>query len=141
MVSCFCNYQPREDVPTITTPVYLQHKLKKCKQKLEARDLAVIRAKTKQGNKRYPIITCKRPEFNCYMGHVLAKGEEVKLASGGWLHYKSKGDYFTIHRLTPVCSSSACYHSPANVSFVLTDATKILPDLIWLVIPGRSCCS
>lgn len=100
---------PREDVPTITTPVYLQHKLKKCKQKLEARDLAVIRAKTKQGNKRYPIITCKRPEFNCYMGHVLAKGEEVKLASGGWLHYKSKGDYFTIHRLTPnpsICALS-----------------------------------
>ncbi|CAN7999980.1 unnamed protein product, partial [Ixodes hexagonus] len=90
----------RDDVPTITTPVYLQHKLKKLKQKLEAKDLETIRRKTKQGNKRHPIITCKRPEFNCYLGHVIGKHDEIPLASGGWLHRKSRGDHFTIHRIT-----------------------------------------
>lgn len=90
----------REDVPTITTPVYLQHKLKKLTQKLEARDLEVIRRKTKQGNRRHPIITCKRPEFNCYLGHVVGKHDEIQLASAGWLHRKSSGDHFTIHRIT-----------------------------------------
>uniref|UniRef100_A0A6B0VDR7 RNA helicase n=1 Tax=Ixodes ricinus TaxID=34613 RepID=A0A6B0VDR7_IXORI len=90
----------REDVPTITTPVYLQHKLKKLRRKLEAKDLEEIRQKTKQGNKRHPIITCKRPEFNCYLGHVLGKHDEVKLASAGWHHRKSAGDHFTIHRVT-----------------------------------------
>ncbi|XP_029844893.2 probable ATP-dependent RNA helicase DDX28 [Ixodes scapularis] len=90
----------REDVPTITTPVYLQHKLKKLRKKLEAKDLEEIRRKTKQGNKQHPLITCKRPEFNCYLGHVLNKHDEVKLASAGWHHRKSAGDHFTIHKIT-----------------------------------------
>ncbi|EEC11686.1 helicase, putative, partial [Ixodes scapularis] len=51
-------------------------------------------------NKQHPLITCKRPEFNCYLGHVLNKHDEVKLASAGWHHRKSAGDHFTIHKIT-----------------------------------------
>lgn len=47
--------------------------------------------------KKTPIITCKRPEFNHYQGQTYPKFEGIKLASKGWLHNKSKGDYFIIH--------------------------------------------
>lgn len=50
-----------------------------------------------QAKKKLPIITCKRPEFNHYEGQSYSKYEGIKLASQGWLHNKSKGDYFIIH--------------------------------------------
>lgn len=49
-----------------------------------------------QAKKKLPIITCKRPEFNHFEGQSYSKFE-LKLASGGWLHAKSKNDYFIIH--------------------------------------------
>ncbi|XP_072938648.1 probable ATP-dependent RNA helicase DDX28 [Epargyreus clarus] len=52
---------------------------------------------TKQVKKKLPIITCKRPEFNHYEGQSYSKFEGVKLASKGWLHPKSKGDYFIVN--------------------------------------------
>lgn len=45
---------------------------------------------------KVPIISCKRSEFNHYKGQTYSKFEGVKLASKGWLHQKSKGDYFII---------------------------------------------
>lgn len=50
-----------------------------------------------QAMKKLPIISCKRPEFNHYDGQSYNKFEGVKLASKGWLHPKSKGDYFIIY--------------------------------------------
>lgn len=50
-----------------------------------------------QAKKKLPIITCKRPEFNHYEGQTYSKFESLKLASDGWLHPKSKNDYFIIH--------------------------------------------
>ncbi|KAG7305917.1 hypothetical protein JYU34_008470 [Plutella xylostella] len=50
-----------------------------------------------QANKKLPIISCKRPEFNHYEGQTYAKFEGIKLASKGWLHPKSKNDYFIVH--------------------------------------------
>ncbi|XP_053612237.1 probable ATP-dependent RNA helicase DDX28 [Plodia interpunctella] len=50
-----------------------------------------------QSKKKLPIISCKRPEFNHYEGQTYSKFEGVKLASKGWLHNKSKGDYFVIY--------------------------------------------
>lgn len=52
---------------------------------------------SQQVNKKLPIITCKRPEYNHYEGQSYSKFDGVKLASSGWLHDKSKGDYFTIY--------------------------------------------
>lgn len=51
----------------------------------------------KRATKKLPIISCKRPEFNHYEGQTYSKFEGIKLASHGWLHNKSKGDYFIIH--------------------------------------------
>lgn len=50
-----------------------------------------------QAKKKLPIISCKRPEFNHYEGQSYSKFEGVKLASQGWLHAKSKNDYFIIY--------------------------------------------
>lgn len=50
--------------------------------------------------KRIPLITCKNKEFDLYLNenkkHV-EPGEEIKLASKNWQHYKAKGDFFVIH--------------------------------------------
>ncbi|KAI5642747.1 DEAD/DEAH box helicase domain-containing protein [Phthorimaea operculella] len=50
-----------------------------------------------QAKKKLPIIQCKRPEFNHYEGQSYSKFEGIKLASAGWLHPKSKNDYFIIY--------------------------------------------
>lgn len=50
-----------------------------------------------QAKKKLPIISCKRPEYNHYEGQSYSKFEGIKLASHGWLHSKSRGDYFVIH--------------------------------------------
>ncbi|XP_071962338.1 probable ATP-dependent RNA helicase DDX28 [Antedon mediterranea] len=42
------------------------------------------------------IISAKRKEFNHYMNQKYDKFAQPKLASHGWKHKKSKGDYFTI---------------------------------------------
>ncbi|XP_015121420.1 probable ATP-dependent RNA helicase DDX28 isoform X2 [Diachasma alloeum] len=46
---------------------------------------------------RTPIIECKRKEFNFYKGTTLKKFDTIPIASQGWHHLKSKGDYFTIY--------------------------------------------
>ncbi|XP_018332350.2 probable ATP-dependent RNA helicase DDX28 isoform X2 [Agrilus planipennis] len=44
-----------------------------------------------------PLISCKRSDFNYYKNNKVTKFEAIKLASKGWTHNKSKGDYFIIH--------------------------------------------
>ncbi|KOB70916.1 putative ATP-dependent RNA helicase DDX28, partial [Operophtera brumata] len=51
----------------------------------------------KQAKKKMPIISCKRPELNHTEGQSYSKFEGVKLASQGWLHHKSKNDYFIVY--------------------------------------------
>lgn len=51
----------------------------------------------KVAKKKLPIISCKRPEFNHYDGQSYSKFEGIKLASQGWLHNKSKNDYFIVY--------------------------------------------
>lgn len=53
--------------------------------------------------KSNPFITCKRKEFNLSLNEIKYKSEKfgkVALASDGWRHNKSKGDFFTIHPTT-----------------------------------------
>ncbi|XP_050347317.1 probable ATP-dependent RNA helicase DDX28 [Nymphalis io] len=59
--------------------------------------LSYCRYYSVQAKKKLPIISCKRTEFNHYEGQSYSKFEGVKLASQGWLHAKSKNDYFTIY--------------------------------------------
>ncbi|XP_054003009.1 probable ATP-dependent RNA helicase DDX28 [Hylaeus anthracinus] len=44
-----------------------------------------------------PIIKCKRKSFNFYKGQTYSKHEKILLASKGWQHRLSKGDYFFIY--------------------------------------------
>lgn len=52
----------------------------------------------KKVNKQ-PLITCKKVEFNLYSSDPIVdrKFGSIPLASSGWKHRKSKGDYFIIH--------------------------------------------
>lgn len=56
--------------------------------------------------KRLPIITCKNQELNLYLDDKPKKPEDIVLASKGWQHYKSKGDFFTIHPQRDVLESN-----------------------------------
>lgn len=60
--------------------------------------------------KRAPIITCKNQALNLYANDNKNKSpknpEEIVLASKGWQHYKSKGDFFTIHPQRDVVESN-----------------------------------
>lgn len=47
--------------------------------------------------KRIPLVTCKNKKLDLYVGDRIKNQEDIVLASKGWQHYKSKGDYFTIH--------------------------------------------
>ena len=42
------------------------------------------------------LISAKRKEFNYYQNQKYDKFKPLALASGGWKHKKSVGDYFTI---------------------------------------------
>ncbi|CAG9785803.1 unnamed protein product [Diatraea saccharalis] len=50
-----------------------------------------------QAKKKLPIISCKHSELNHYQGQTYNKFKGIPLASKGWLHHKSKGDYFIIY--------------------------------------------
>lgn len=50
--------------------------------------------------KKIPLITCKNKKLDYFLNDVPKKrnqSETIELASKGWQHYKSKGDFFTIH--------------------------------------------
>lgn len=50
--------------------------------------------------KKIPLITCKNKKLDFFLSDIPKKrnqAEEIQLASKGWQHYKSKGDFFTIH--------------------------------------------
>lgn len=51
----------------------------------------------KQKDKEDIIIRCKRKEYNYYRGQRYSKLDDVPLASKGWTHNKSKGDYFCVY--------------------------------------------
>ncbi|KAF5308308.1 hypothetical protein FQR65_LT06301 [Abscondita terminalis] len=52
------------------------------------------RTKEESGNL---IISCKRSDYNHYSNQKYNHLDEIVLASKGWTHYKSKGDYFIVN--------------------------------------------
>ncbi|XP_071446149.1 probable ATP-dependent RNA helicase DDX28 [Hetaerina americana] len=48
-------------------------------------------------SKKAVVISCKRNEFNHFKGQTYNKFKPITLASKGWFHKKSKGDFFTIN--------------------------------------------
>ncbi|XP_031845520.1 putative ATP-dependent RNA helicase Dbp21E2 [Nomia melanderi] len=51
---------------------------------------------TETRNEELKVISCKRKDFNFYKGTTYPKRGVIPLASDGWLHRKSRGDYFYI---------------------------------------------
>lgn len=56
------------------------------------------------------IIQCKRPEFNHYRNDMYSKFDTVPLASKGWQHNKSKGDYFKINVISEAKKDTVFWH-------------------------------
>ncbi|MPC28037.1 putative ATP-dependent RNA helicase DDX28 [Portunus trituberculatus] len=93
----------------IKIPMAVQQRLKreKLKERRKQREQQV--QNSRMGNKKVPIITCRRSEFNYYYGQSYNKFSAVPLASKGWLHKKAAGDYFTINSHGSVsCLSFHC---------------------------------
>lgn len=90
----------------------------KCYLAVSRRFSAVSAAVNPEKTKRIPIVTCKRKEFDLLYGeelpHENAKFGTIPLASSGWHHYKSKGDFFHIH---PFFFNDNWRLSPSNVGF------------------------
>ncbi|GAB0095350.1 RNA helicase [Sergentomyia squamirostris] len=71
-------------------------------------------------DKKIPIITCKRKEFDLYYEQdnfpdESAKFGSLSMCSTGWHHYKAKGDFFQIH---PIEANNSWRLSSPEVDFV-----------------------
>lgn len=86
-----------DQFPVIRVPVALSEKLKREKIKVKRKERELIVDKSRRGDQSTPIISCKRKEYNHYLGQTYDKFAVVPLASKGWGHRKSSGDYFTIN--------------------------------------------
>lgn len=80
----------------LRTPVYLQHKMRQLRRKLLEEDRAAVQRRSRQGNARRPVVSCRRPQFNWNWGQTTA---DQPLASAGWARARSHGDHFTVRRL------------------------------------------
>jgi hypothetical protein len=91
-LAIFCSFQMKisEDIPTITMP----HKMVSNIQKL--RDRQKKNPVLRQRRKTPLMIGCKRSDFNHHRGQTYSDFGPRALASYGWGHRKSVGDYFTI---------------------------------------------
>ncbi|XP_068217275.1 probable ATP-dependent RNA helicase DDX28 [Palaemon carinicauda] len=83
----------------IRIPATMARTIKEAEITKEKRDQEKKKKQSQQGNKSVPVISCKRSQFNHYKGQSYSKFDEVPLASKGWHHYKSAGDYFTINSM------------------------------------------
>lgn len=80
----------------LRTPVYLQHKMRQLRRKLQEEDRAALQRRSRLGNVRRPVVSCRRPQFNWNWGQTTP---DQPLASAGWARAKSHGDHFTVRRL------------------------------------------
>lgn len=75
----------------------MQMRLKREKLKERRKEREQQMQRSRMGNQKIPIITCRRTGFNHYWGQSYSKFAAVPLASKGWLHKKAAGDFFTIN--------------------------------------------
>ncbi|XP_044747775.1 probable ATP-dependent RNA helicase DDX28 [Coccinella septempunctata] len=71
---------------------------------------------------RHCLITCKNSKLNHYLDTRYSNVEPVPLASKGWNHPKSKGDYFMINPIEDVDE-----HKRPNIPF---SECNIMPELV-----------
>ncbi|XP_069691815.1 probable ATP-dependent RNA helicase DDX28 [Periplaneta americana] len=75
-------------------------------------------------------IICKRSEFNLHAGQHYSKFDDIPLASKGWHHRKSRGDFFTIqsYRENPAVSTSSDIKSSFSDTGISEEITTILEE-------------
>ena len=87
-----------EGLPRITLPHKMVERMRR-----ENVKHAIKEHQAKRNYKGPVIISCKRKEFNHFHGQTYSEFSPQQLASGGWKHRQSKGDYFTINAYKSVC--------------------------------------
>uniref|UniRef100_A0A8D9ATM8 RNA helicase n=1 Tax=Cacopsylla melanoneura TaxID=428564 RepID=A0A8D9ATM8_9HEMI len=94
---------------------------KKWKQKIKQKE----KAKETSVKLNQPcIIECKNPELNHYQNQSYDKFDVIPLASKGWNHYKSKGDYFVVN-IHPVG-----YEAISRIDLGSFEDTGLRPEII-----------
>ncbi|PNF19193.1 hypothetical protein B7P43_G09601 [Cryptotermes secundus] len=73
-------------------------------------------------------ISCKRSEYNLYEGQTYGKFESIPLASKGWHHRKSRGDFFTIQKYRE--NPAICNSSESGISFSDTGLSSNIIDIL-----------
>lgn len=73
-------------------------------------------------------ISCNRTEYNCYEGQTYGKFENIPLASKGWHHRKSRGDFFTIQKYRENPAISGSFES--SISFSDTGINSDIIDVL-----------
>ncbi|BES87298.1 ATP-dependent RNA helicase [Nesidiocoris tenuis] len=81
-----------------------------------------------QEDKGHAVIKCLRPEFNHYKNQKY-EPDQIKLASKGWDHYKSKGDHFTIQLYENDFDSSSYFYGESASFEGLTLEQKVIDAL------------
>ncbi|XP_076464397.1 putative ATP-dependent RNA helicase DDX28 [Babylonia areolata] len=104
---------PSTDLPRITIP----HKTYARLQKLRSQRKAMEQTSKRSSFKSPLVISCKRNNFNHHRGQTYSDFGPQTLASYGWKHRKSQGDFFTL-----VCHDK-------NPALVPEEACKSFQDL------------
>ncbi|XP_013415400.1 probable ATP-dependent RNA helicase DDX28 [Lingula anatina] len=96
---CMAYFSNEEPSPTITVPQPLVKKIQKALIRKEVERIEKMNEKLRP--KGPLIIKCKRKAYNHYTGEAFSKFKPELLASHGWKHHKSVGDYFVINGKRP----------------------------------------
>lgn len=71
-----------------------------------------------------PIISCKRSKYNFYSDTVYKKFDDTVLASNGWTHNKSKGDWFIVHPNLEECYENVTRFTELDIHPELIEALR-----------------
>ncbi|KAH8333526.1 hypothetical protein KR059_000501 [Drosophila kikkawai] len=87
------------------------------------------REKSRKKQPEQPLISCRRTQFNLSQHERPdAKFGSLALASSGWLHHKSKGDYFILN--ASVRAEELQREMQSVEAFLETSAVKVHPQLL-----------
>ncbi|KAK4306468.1 hypothetical protein Pmani_021709 [Petrolisthes manimaculis] len=120
-----------EQFSVIRMPVETAKQLERLKFKVKKAERMQLVQNSRKGDCTVPVISCKRKEYNHYLGQSYNKFTEVPLASKGWQHLKAVGDYFTInsHAKNPSVEGSEedhlCFESLGLKKDLLTEIYKL----------------
>ncbi|KAI4463300.1 rna helicase [Holotrichia oblita] len=77
--------------------VFSRNIIKQVLKQINIREYSAYSTKLKTNYQNEIIISCKNKKLNFYKNQLYDKLDNMQLASKGWTHNKSRGDYFTIH--------------------------------------------